>query len=110
MCIRDRKRILSASNSSPLASSVSIITLNRLLTSEVIFNEFSNLFEKTLDEAIVFITDSLICFVDVIEIMFSLIILFCFSVLKSHLFKTIIIFFFKFDNSLMRYSSYLLIS
>ena len=96
------KRILSASNSSPLASSVSIISLNRLLTSGVIFNEFTKLFEKTFDEAIVSITDILICFVDVIEIMFSLMILLCFSDLKSHLFKTIIIFFFKFSNSLIR--------
>ena len=61
------------------------------------------------DEAIVFTTMLLNCFEEVIETTFSLIRLFSFSDLKSHLFNTIIIFFLNSDNFLIKKSSYLLI-
>ena len=50
-------RILSANNSSPFLSSVSIISLNKLLTSGVIFLEFNVLFDNNFGEAIVLTTE-----------------------------------------------------
>jgi len=67
-------RILSANNSSPFKSSVSIISVKRLLTSGLGFDELFKL--NDLGEAIVFTTDIRVFLLEVIEIIFSLIILF----------------------------------
>ena len=77
------KRILSAKSSSPFSSSISIISLKRLLTSGKIFDDSNKLSCIELGEAIVLTTERWILFEEVIDKIFLLIILFCFSDLKN---------------------------
>ena len=90
--------MLSANNSSPLLSNVVIISINKLLTSVDLLKKSDFLLIDDWGKAIVLTTSILFTLEEVIFIIFSWIIMFSSLDLKSHLFKTIMIFFPIFNN------------